>query len=137
MYKILTATSCLVIIALASPVPDADPAQRPISPVQFKQPQRPAAFRPTVAYEDSDEEDIDTAATQARRPLTPYVDDSYQIHNAIPLIQIRPQPRPQPGALGIPTKRPSVQPLQPFHEPDDETEVCCLEVFPVGKSFVT
>lgn len=134
MYKILTAASCLVIIALASPVPDADPAQRQLNPVQFKAPQRPAAFRPTVSYEDSEEEDIDTAATQARRPA-PYVDDSYPIHNAIPLIQIRPQPRPHPIAL--PTKRPNVQPLQPFHEPEDEKEVCCLENFQVRMMFVT
>lgn len=131
MYKILTATSCLLLMTAASPLPEGA-AVNPASQYKHQhQPQRreysAPGFRPTVSYEEEDEsgssEDIDTAATQVRRPANPYVDDSYPIHNAIPIIQVRPQLRPQPVAIGLP-KRPTGPPPKNFPEPEDDTEVC-------------
>lgn len=69
-----------------------------------------AGFRPTTISYDTFDLDNNGASSQAVLARTPSYEENYPIRNAIPVVQQRPQPRPQhPQQFN---KRPSSPPQQ-------------------------
>lgn len=110
----LTTSSCLAVIIFSVASSQAKIVQN-ITPLV------PSGFRPTVATDDrsqENEEFVETAATQARRPI--YGDENYPLQNAIPLVPLRPQNRPHPHQQQGGGQRRPPGPPQQFRQTAEE-----------------